>query len=83
MRRRLKASRAQSKCAFIAAERQSQSACRLKDVELVIEQSMLFRTAVFWSLQEPRDKLVELAVNSLLDSGFLLRDGLERGPAAL
>jgi hypothetical protein len=46
------------------------------DVELVVEQSLLFRTAVFWSLQEPRDKLVELAINSLLDSGFLLRDGV-------
>jgi hypothetical protein len=45
------------------------------DVELVIEQSLLFRTAVFWALQEPRDKLVELAINSLLDSGFLMRDG--------
>lgn len=46
------------------------------DVELVIEQSLLFRTAVFWALQEPRDKLIELAVNSLLDSSFLMRDGL-------
>ena len=46
------------------------------DVELVIEQSLLFQTAVFWALQEPRDKLVELAINSLLDSGFLMRDGL-------
>jgi len=46
------------------------------DVELVIEQSLLFRTAVFWDLQEPRHKLVELAINSLLDSGFLMRDGL-------
>jgi hypothetical protein len=46
------------------------------DVELVIEQSLLFRTAVFWALQEPRDKLVELAINSLLDGGFLMRDGL-------
>ena len=44
-------------------------------VELVIQQSLLFRTAVFWALQEPRDKLVELAINSLLDSGFLMRDG--------
>ncbi len=52
------------------------SACRSIDVELVIEQSLLFRTAVFWALQEPRDKLVELAINSLLDSGFLMRDGL-------
>jgi len=47
-----------------------------EDVELVIEQSLLFRTAVFWALQEPRDKLVELAINSLLDSGFLMRNGL-------
>lgn len=46
------------------------------DVELVIEQSLLFRTAVFWALQEPRDKLIELAINFLLDSGFLMRDGL-------
>lgn len=46
------------------------------DVELVIEQSLLFRTAVFWALQAPRDNLVELAINSLLDSGFLMRDGL-------
>ena len=45
-------------------------------VELVIEQSLLFRTAVFWDLQEPRNKLVEPAMNSLLDSGFLMRDGL-------
>jgi hypothetical protein len=45
-------------------------------VELVIEQSLLFRTAVFWDLKEPRNKLVEPAINSLLDSGFLMRDGL-------
>jgi hypothetical protein len=47
-----------------------------KDVELVVEQSLLFRTAGFWTLQGSRDKLVELAINSLLDSGLLLRDGL-------
>ena len=45
------------------------------DLELVIEQSILFRTAVFWTLHEPHNKLVELAINSLLDSGFLMRDG--------
>lgn len=44
-------------------------------VELVIQQSLLFRTAVFWGLQELRDKLVDLAINSLLDGGFLMRDG--------
>jgi len=48
----------------------------IEDVELVIDRSLLFRTAVFWAVQEPRDKLVELAINSLLDSGFLMRDGL-------
>lgn len=48
----------------------------IEDVELVIGQSLLFRTAVFWALQEPQVKLVELAINSLLDSGFLMRNGL-------
>lgn len=46
------------------------------EVELVIEQSLLFRTAVFWALELPLDNLVEAAINSLLDSGFLMRDGL-------
>jgi hypothetical protein len=47
-----------------------------EDVEPVIDQFSLFRTAVFWALQEPRDNLVELAIHFLLDSGFLMRDGL-------
>ncbi|MGZ4877044.1 MAG: hypothetical protein ACXVIO_02610 [Candidatus Angelobacter sp.] len=46
------------------------------EVELVIERSGLFRTAVFWALEAPRDNLVEAAINSVLDSGFLMRDGL-------
>lgn len=46
------------------------------EVELVIEQSLLFRTAVFWALEGPRDNLVEAAINSVLDNGFLMRDGL-------
>jgi len=46
------------------------------DVELVIEQSLLFRTAVFWGLDEPPARLIEGAINSVLDSGFLMRDGL-------
>jgi len=46
------------------------------DVELVIEQSLLFRTAVLWGLDEPPTKMVESAINSVLDSGFLMRDGL-------
>jgi hypothetical protein len=48
----------------------------LDDVELVIEQSLLFRTAVLWGLDEPPAKMVEGAINSVLDSGFLMRDGL-------
>jgi hypothetical protein len=46
------------------------------DVELVIEQSLLFRTAVFWGLDREPKKLLEATINSLLDSGFLMRDGL-------
>ena len=46
------------------------------DVELVIEQSMLFRTAVFWGLDREPRKMVEAAINSMLDSGFLMRNGL-------
>lgn len=46
------------------------------DVELVIEQSLLFRTAVLWGLDEAPAKMVESAINSVLDSGFLMRDGL-------
>ena len=46
------------------------------DVELVIEQSLLFRTAVFWGLDSPPTKLVEAAIHSILDRGFLMRDGL-------
>lgn len=48
----------------------------LEDVEPIIEQSLLFRTAVFWALQQPREKLVELAIHALLDNGFLMREGL-------
>lgn len=49
---------------------------RFEDVEPVIEQSLLFRTAVFWALQKPRDKVIELAIHSLLDCGFLMRAGV-------
>jgi hypothetical protein len=46
------------------------------NVELVIEQSLLFRTAVFWGLDEPPARLIEGAISCVLDSGFLMRDGL-------
>jgi len=45
-------------------------------VELVISNSGLDRTAVLWGLEESPRKLVEAAMHSLLDSGFLMRDGL-------
>lgn len=46
------------------------------EIEPVIEQSLLFRTAVFWMLEGPRDQLVEAAINSMLDNGFTMRNGL-------
>ena len=46
------------------------------EVELVIEQSLLFRTAVFWGLDAAPTKMVESAIHSVLDRGFLMRDGL-------
>jgi len=48
----------------------------LGDVELVISDSSLAQTAVFWGLDEPPRKVIEAAMHSLLDSGFLMRDGL-------
>jgi hypothetical protein len=46
------------------------------DVELVIEQTLLSRTAVFWGLDEAPARLIEGAISSVLDRGFLMRDGL-------
>ena len=45
-------------------------------VELVIARSMLDRTAVFWALDGPPQKLIEAVMHSVLDGGFLMRDGL-------
>jgi hypothetical protein len=45
-------------------------------MELVVSRSMLDRTAVFWALDGPAEKLIEEAMNSVLDGGFLMRDGL-------
>jgi hypothetical protein len=47
-----------------------------EDMELVISRSMLDRTAVFWGLDGPPEKVVEAAMHCVLDSGFLMRDGL-------
>lgn len=45
-------------------------------VELVVAGSSLEQTAVLWGLEEPPKKLIEAAMHSMLDSGFLMRDGL-------
>lgn len=46
------------------------------DLELAISDSQLGQTAVFWGLELPPEKVIEAAMHSLLDSGFLMRDGL-------
>jgi hypothetical protein len=48
----------------------------LQDVELVISNSQLRQTAVLWGLEESPKKVIEAAMHSMLDSGFLMRDGL-------
>jgi hypothetical protein len=48
----------------------------LEDLELVIADSQLRQTAVLWDLEESPEKVIEAAMHSMLDSGFLLRDGL-------
>ena len=47
-----------------------------ESVELVIASSSLESTAVIWGLDMPPEKLIEAAMHSMLDSGFLMRDGL-------
>jgi hypothetical protein len=48
----------------------------LGDVELVIADSQLRQTAVLWGLEEPPGRVIEAAMHCMLDSGFLMRDGL-------
>lgn len=43
--------------------------------ELVISRSMQERTAVLWGI-EPSQQLIEKAMHSILDRGFVMRDGL-------
>lgn len=47
-----------------------------KDMEPVISSTMFDRTAVFWALDGPPEKAVEAAMHSVLDGGFLMREGL-------
>jgi hypothetical protein len=46
------------------------------DMELVISRSGLERTAVFWALESTPKTLIEAAMHSLLNRGFLMREGL-------
>ena len=46
------------------------------EIELVISTSTLHRTAVFWALEEPPERLVEAAMHSMMESGFRLSEGL-------
>jgi hypothetical protein len=48
----------------------------LADLELVISDSQLRQTAVFWGLEQSPAKIIEAAMHSMLDSGFLMRQGL-------
>lgn len=48
----------------------------LAEVELVISDSQLRQTAVLWGLEEPPRRVIEAAMHCMLDSGFLMRDGL-------
>ena len=48
----------------------------LDEIELVISTSTLHRTAVFWGLEEPPERLVEAAMHAMMESGFRLREGL-------
>ena len=48
----------------------------LAEVELVISDSQLRQTAVLWGLEEPAGRVIEAAMHCMLDSGFLMRDGL-------
>jgi hypothetical protein len=48
----------------------------IEDVELVISDSALRQTAVLWGLEESPTNVIEAAMHSMLDSGFLMRDGL-------
>lgn len=44
--------------------------------ELVISRSMQQRTAVLWGIESSRQQLIEKAMHSILDRGFVMRDGL-------
>jgi hypothetical protein len=48
----------------------------LEQVELVISNSQLRQTAVLWGLEESPKNVIQAAMHSMLDSGFLMREGL-------
>lgn len=47
-----------------------------KDMEPVISRTMFESTAVFWGLDGPPEKTIDAAMHSVLDGGFLMREGL-------
>ena len=47
-----------------------------EDLEPVVSRTGLERTAVFWALDGPPEMLIEAAMHSLLNRGFLMREGL-------
>jgi len=47
-----------------------------KDLEPVISGPMFGSTAVFWALDGPPEKMVDAAMHSVLNGGFLMREGL-------
>jgi hypothetical protein len=49
---------------------------RFDEMDLVVSRSSLERTAALWGLEGPPDILIEAAMHSLLNQGFLMREGL-------
>ena len=47
-----------------------------EEVELVISDSQLRQTGVLWGLEGSPRQIIEAAMHSMLDSGFVMRDGL-------
>ena len=45
-------------------------------LELVVSPNLQHRTAVFWGISLPPQKLIEIAMHSILDRGFVMREGL-------
>jgi hypothetical protein len=64
------------KARFYSASGTKIATLPLDAFELVVSPNLQHRTAVFWGLSLPRQKLIETAMHSILDRGFLMREGL-------